>query len=163
MKASRLHGEPRRIREQRGPSPGQVADRIPWQLRAACRGLDPETADGYYPESGQPPAELLELCATCPVRRECVTDAIRRRDPCGWWGGLSPQARRQLDRHGPLPDVMVPGRDVQVCGTESGHNRHRSRGEAPCEACREAVRRESKRRRQEAREARAGREASEAA
>jgi WhiB family redox-sensing transcriptional regulator len=36
------------------------------------------------------PGQLLQakaLCRQCLVRRACLTDALRRREPCGVWGG----------------------------------------------------------------------------
>lgn len=49
-----------------------------------CRQADPEL---YFAES---PADLelaKSLCATCPVRAECLAGALERREPWGVWGG----------------------------------------------------------------------------
>jgi WhiB family transcriptional regulator, redox-sensing transcriptional regulator len=49
-----------------------------------CRVNDP---DLWFAES---PAELeqaKELCTGCPVRAECLTGALTRREPWGVWGG----------------------------------------------------------------------------
>ena len=68
------------------PSNSETSDSIG---RRSPRGLpchvhDPEL---WFAES---PADLdraKALCATCPVRRECLAGALRRGEPCGVWGG----------------------------------------------------------------------------
>ena len=65
-----------------------------WQARAACAGMDTEI---FYPvgttgTKGIPanygPARAI--CAACPVRTECIEDAITHGDAWGVRGGLSP-------------------------------------------------------------------------
>jgi WhiB family redox-sensing transcriptional regulator len=36
------------------------------------------------------------ICASCPVRRDCLDYAVRIREPHGIWGGLNEVERRQL-------------------------------------------------------------------
>ena len=60
------------------PVRDQAAEVLP------CRQADPEL---YFAES---PADLefaKSLCATCPVRAECLAGALERREPWGVWGG----------------------------------------------------------------------------
>jgi WhiB family redox-sensing transcriptional regulator len=68
-------------------------------MRAACRDVPTDT---FYPERGDPlgtgPAK--RICAGCPVRAECLADALERGDPWGVWGGLSERERRRLKRRG---------------------------------------------------------------
>jgi len=50
-----------------------------------CR--EAEDADLWFADS---PAELeraKSLCATCPVKSECLAGALRREEPWGVWGG----------------------------------------------------------------------------
>jgi WhiB family redox-sensing transcriptional regulator len=50
-----------------------------------CR--DAEDADLWFADT---PAELeraKSLCASCPVRAECLAGALRREEPWGVWGG----------------------------------------------------------------------------
>lgn len=68
-----------------------------WMNHAACRGTDPEA---YFPEKGQSTADAKKVCSGCPVRAECLLDALDRRDAWGIWGGLSVNERRRLDRSG---------------------------------------------------------------
>jgi WhiB family transcriptional regulator, redox-sensing transcriptional regulator len=84
-----------------------------WQHQAACRGLDPNvfflnhSRDGKQPKDGagfRPVKEPLGLkaeqtCAVCPVRAECLGQAIANREAHGVWGGLTPMMRAQVARH----------------------------------------------------------------
>lgn len=49
-----------------------------------------DTADAY--EQGK------EVCAVCPIREECLADAMLRRERYGLWGGLIPIERRRIER-----------------------------------------------------------------
>jgi WhiB family redox-sensing transcriptional regulator len=74
-----------------------------WQERAACRDVDP---DLFFPVStdGRSLAQAAEaqaVCSLCPVDRECLDFALRRRES-GVWGGTTEDernaARRNLTR-----------------------------------------------------------------
>ncbi|TMK81786.1 MAG: WhiB family transcriptional regulator, partial [Actinobacteria bacterium] len=43
-------------------------------------------------------AEALSICATCPVRAQCLDYAIRNRETYGIWGGTTPDQRRRIRR-----------------------------------------------------------------
>jgi WhiB family redox-sensing transcriptional regulator len=62
-----------------------------WTIDAACVSIDPEL---WFPEKGRAalPA-VLEICASCPVRRSCLTAAIVNVED-GIWGGVQPLVRR---------------------------------------------------------------------
>ena len=72
-----------------------------WQLAAACRG---EAATAFYPPPHFERKELRlsrertakAICATCAVRQECLSFALRTAEPHGIWGGLNELERRQL-------------------------------------------------------------------
>jgi WhiB family transcriptional regulator, redox-sensing transcriptional regulator len=74
-----------------------------WQWRAACRGED---APLFFPPSHLEPKEerlarerqAKAICATCPVRIECLEYAVRIKEPHGIWGGLNELERRYLVR-----------------------------------------------------------------
>jgi WhiB family redox-sensing transcriptional regulator len=74
-----------------------------WQWRAACRGED---AALFFPparEEGRDERLIRErqakaICATCPVRVECLEYALRTREPYGIWGGLNEAERRYVLR-----------------------------------------------------------------
>lgn len=68
--------------------------------RARCRNEDPEL---FYPLGEgraftEQIAEAKEVCGACPVRAECLEDALARREPDGIWGALTADERRALLR-----------------------------------------------------------------
>ncbi len=44
-------------------------------------------ANLWFAESPVDLERAKALCGTCPVRSECLSGALRRREPCGVWGG----------------------------------------------------------------------------
>ena len=72
-----------------------------WQIRAACRG--PHSAVFFPPpqferkeEKLQREARARDICASCPVRLDCLDYALQIREPHGIWGGLSEAERKSL-------------------------------------------------------------------
>ncbi|MFC8531705.1 WhiB family transcriptional regulator [Nocardia sp. NPDC057227] len=49
-----------------------------------CRAGDP---DLWFAESPVQLEEAKALCASCPIRKRCLSAAIDRREPWGVWGG----------------------------------------------------------------------------
>lgn len=70
-----------------------------WQDRALCAQVDPEL---FFPEKHETALAKLakRVCRACPVRQECLDDALDRGEEFGVWGGLSSQERRRLKRVG---------------------------------------------------------------
>jgi WhiB family redox-sensing transcriptional regulator len=66
-----------------------------WTDRAACRGTDTEI---FFPANAEEEAEALSICATCPVRAQCLDYAVRNRETYGIWGGTTPEQRRRMRR-----------------------------------------------------------------
>jgi WhiB family redox-sensing transcriptional regulator len=66
-----------------------------WRDAALCREVDPEL---WYPEIGEMPHDAKQICSLCPVRAECLAEALRRREPHGVWGGLTTNERHALLR-----------------------------------------------------------------
>lgn len=66
-----------------------------WQKSAACRGMDP---DIFYPERGASTKEAKSVCATCPVRQQCLDYALMNGEKFGIWGGMSERERRAIRR-----------------------------------------------------------------
>lgn len=110
-----------------------------WQAFAACRDTDP---DLFFPAAapGTPAyaaqaAEAIAVCSACPVRAQCLDQALSNREQ-GVWGGLAedqrtPAARRAAARAG-------------MCRK----GRHAKTGPGRCPACS----RESQRKRNDGRE-----------
>jgi WhiB family redox-sensing transcriptional regulator len=75
-----------------------AVQREDWTMRAKCRGME----DALFPEaSDQKRARLL--CSGCPVRFECLSEALDNRIEWGIWGGMTERERRLLLRQ--RPDV----------------------------------------------------------
>lgn len=92
------------------------------KARGACRGLPDEIFFPPY-DSDSANATAKAVCATCPVRAECLDWAMQY-DEVGVWGGTGEADRRSLDRKRerkqcPLcsgVDVLrVPDMKFQVC------------------------------------------------
>jgi len=68
-----------------------------WTDWAACRG---ESIQSFYSEPGISYADLRwrDLCFECPVRVDCLAEALRSGEQWGVWGGFTPNARRRLAR-----------------------------------------------------------------
>ena len=76
---------------------------VEWWEHAACRGADATVffAPAYFETRGEKlrrEAFAKALCLRCPVRDECLDEALRRHDPHGVWGGLNETERRALVR-----------------------------------------------------------------
>ena len=130
-----------------------------WQKRAACRaeGVDPEV---FFPEGNAVGvAEAREICAACPVARECLIDcmAYEGGKPAGsrhgMVAGMSPHQRHRLyerlreqaKRHArPMqekPPVQKPPAKTwkpAQCGTRSGYQKHLREKTEICAPCRQA-------------------------
>jgi WhiB family redox-sensing transcriptional regulator len=59
-----------------------------WVEDAACKDLSFEEADAYFFPKGP-----RELCRRCPVRAECLEQALSEPEEHGIWGGFSPRER----------------------------------------------------------------------
>lgn len=72
-----------------------------WRDRAACRVGD---AGLFFPGPNTSTAEVKRLCRSCPVRQECLQDALDSNDVyAGIRAGLSADERRVLIRQRPKP------------------------------------------------------------
>jgi len=70
-----------------------------WSARSACKGVDPD--DLFVTGAAQNLAKAV--CLACPVRTECLSDALDNRVEFGVWGGMTERERRALLRR--RPDV----------------------------------------------------------
>ncbi len=64
-----------------------------WTELGLCAQTDPEA---FFPEKGDSPRPAKRICHGCPVRSECLADALARDERFGVWGGLTPRERRRL-------------------------------------------------------------------
>jgi WhiB family redox-sensing transcriptional regulator len=65
-----------------------------WSELASCAGEDPTL---FFPVYGDPGTRARQVCASCPVRIDCLEYAIDA-DEFGIWGGLDQEQRRSLLR-----------------------------------------------------------------
>jgi WhiB family redox-sensing transcriptional regulator len=71
-----------------------------WRVNAACNGDDPDEL--FVRGAEQRKAKLV--CVACPVRTECLAEALDNRIEFGVWGGMTERERRALLRR--RPDVI---------------------------------------------------------
>jgi WhiB family redox-sensing transcriptional regulator len=86
--------------------PASLPESARWWHQAACHGMD---ADLFHPVARDRRAaeEALKVCARCPVRSQCLDDAVAHGDRYGVRGGLAEEdldvtvrQRRQEAREG---------------------------------------------------------------
>jgi WhiB family redox-sensing transcriptional regulator len=68
-----------------------------WSAYAACGDEAPDTLF----VSGAAQHRAKSVCRGCPVRTECLADALDNRVEFGVWGGLTERERRALLRRRP--------------------------------------------------------------
>lgn len=71
-----------------------------WTASAACNTADPDEL--FVTGAAQNRAKAV--CLGCPVRAECLADALDNRVEFGVWGGMTERERRAVLRR--RPDVV---------------------------------------------------------
>jgi WhiB family redox-sensing transcriptional regulator len=108
-----------------------------WTRRAACQ---------YWPEldwidpAPEQARDCRAVCVDCPVRRECLADALADAEPGGIWGGFDVDERADLARaQGFPPPRLLPAHGMHTrylrygcrCGTcrytHASYERERTR------------------------------------
>jgi WhiB family transcriptional regulator, redox-sensing transcriptional regulator len=67
-----------------------------WRDQAACRAVVTANYDPFFADTAELQLEAIAICATCPVRDDCLTFAVRTGQQYGVWGGQPEQTIRQL-------------------------------------------------------------------
>ena len=70
-----------------------LAEASEWTLQAKCRDM----ADSLFPE-GKDQKRARSVCMGCPVRSECLAEALDNHIEWGVWGGMTERERRRLLR-----------------------------------------------------------------
>jgi WhiB family transcriptional regulator, redox-sensing transcriptional regulator len=70
---------------------------VDWPSTAACRNGDP---DALFVQGAEQNV-AKRICRGCPVRYECLADALDNRIEFGVWGGMTERERRALLRRHP--------------------------------------------------------------
>ena len=68
-----------------------------WTTYAACKRSDPDEL--FVQGAAQNRAKTV--CSGCPVKSECLADALDNRVEFGVWGGMTERERRALLRRRP--------------------------------------------------------------
>jgi WhiB family transcriptional regulator, redox-sensing transcriptional regulator len=71
-----------------------------WRINASCRDEEPDQL--FVRGAEQRKAKLV--CLGCPVRMECLAEALDNKIEFGVWGGMTERERRALLRR--RPDVV---------------------------------------------------------
>ncbi|SDU78745.1 WhiB family transcriptional regulator [Arcanobacterium phocae] len=71
-----------------------------WAVHAACATMDP---DSLFVR-GAAQRQARNVCFSCPVRLECLADALNSHATFGVWGGLTERERRAIHRRYPDED-----------------------------------------------------------
>lgn len=81
-------------------APSATYNRDDWRLDAACKDVGTE---GFFPvgqtgDALHETARAKSVCATCPVRTECLAFAVTTNQEYGVWGGADEEERRIIRR-----------------------------------------------------------------
>jgi WhiB family transcriptional regulator, redox-sensing transcriptional regulator len=71
-----------------------------WRAAGACLAVDP---DLFFPvavgtAASQDTTRALQICDSCPVKRQCLEFAMRNGEVSGIWGGTTPDDRVRVLR-----------------------------------------------------------------
>ena len=93
-----------------------------WHDQAACRGWPTHL---WFAERGGDPEPARLICAACPVRVECLTEAVARREVNGLWGGAAGKTLRRLRKafsaRGHVTPATVGGCTCPWCAAVTAH------------------------------------------
>lgn len=119
-----------------------------WRDHAICTDIP---VGEFIPDDPRTPptARIVERCAKCPVKDECLMEAIANKE-LGYWGGTTYQERLKMakDAYNSASGIRWGGggKRIPVCGTPSAYSRHRRLGEQPCSLCTAAWRKDARER-----------------
>jgi len=68
-----------------------------WTSQAACRSEQPDQLFVRGAEQNK----AKKVCSGCPVRTECLAEALENQIEWGVWGGMTERERRALLRRNP--------------------------------------------------------------
>jgi WhiB family redox-sensing transcriptional regulator len=106
---------------------------VNWRDQGLCGKVNPAV---FFPPtySAANVATAREWCASCPVRQQCATFAIRNGDQFGVFGGMTPAEREaaRLEAGGTRRGGL---RESEPCGTAAGYRRHKRRHQPACAPC----------------------------
>jgi WhiB family redox-sensing transcriptional regulator len=121
-----------------------------WRTERACADMP---VDVFFPGRGQngAVAAAKAICNGCPVKAECLTDALSDPMISGIWGATSHRQRRIIRSANNPVESARHRKDIEH-GTNAGYQAHNRRPDdpgpcAPCISAHTAYRREAQARR----------------
>lgn len=93
----RLKPAPKPEPEKSGPAVlrSLLGNKAAWVGDALCAQVDPEL---WFPEKGGDASPAKRICRKCPVRKQCLEEALATGERHGIFGGLSERERMKLKR-----------------------------------------------------------------
>jgi WhiB family transcriptional regulator, redox-sensing transcriptional regulator len=93
-----------------------------WWAYARCRAVSADVAAMFFSPRPRDIAGAMRVCAACPAMTPCLEGALRRREPCGVWGGqlfhdgriLTIKRPRGRPRKRPRPEDQLPEIPIPV-------------------------------------------------
>lgn len=79
-----------------------------WRFKALCRGEDTNL---FFLPRGDPSRVARSICERCPVRAECLNEALTNKEFAGVWGGMDEKERRSLARKMGMGTIPRPPPD----------------------------------------------------
>jgi WhiB family redox-sensing transcriptional regulator len=64
-----------------------------WHKLASCRDVEPEI---FFPERGDSTKAARQVCARCPVARQCLEHAVSFPEHSGVWGATVEPERQKI-------------------------------------------------------------------
>jgi WhiB family transcriptional regulator, redox-sensing transcriptional regulator len=95
-----------------------------WRDLAACLEVVSGDYDPFFADRAELQAEAIAICASCLVRDDCLTFAVRTGQQYGIWGGQPERILRRLiaaDRAGRPQARRVPAGHPQASKTHCKH------------------------------------------
>lgn len=78
---------------------------VDWFAKGLCTDADP---DEFFVEGNHAQKVVRALCFDCPVRLECLADALDNEVDWGVWGGMTERERRAVLRRAPEVESWFP-------------------------------------------------------
>ncbi len=98
-----------------------------WHADGACRRPE-HSGVNFFPQRGEDARPAKAVCAACPVRTDCLDQALSTGEKHGIWGGLSERERRRIrgQRHREgQPASTIAGRRRRVVELRADGLSHR--------------------------------------
>lgn len=88
---------------------------LPWLDHAACGPLAEHDLDLFFTPAGASISRLAkQLCVSCAARTACLSHAFDHQIAVGYFGGMSPNRRRELGREAALAEIAAERRPDQL-------------------------------------------------